>query len=73
MFPFLNEDALPKGSILNPIALKMAKTLWRFGHSEYNRDKGKNLFLTELARIEKGDRNKYDRVAAFESVPIQFN
>ena len=33
---------------LNPIALRTAKTLWSFGHSECNRVKGMNLLLEEV-------------------------
>ena len=34
---------MPNGSLyINPVALRMAKTLWSFGHSDCNRVNGLN-------------------------------
>ena len=34
----------PGSKLFNPIALRMAKTLWSFGHSESNRVKNRPVF-----------------------------
>ena len=67
-----------KNSTRNPIALRMAKTLWSFGRSECNRVKGKNippqrrakLFPSRVDPIEKGDKNENCRVGFSERVSI---
>ena len=41
-----------KRSVVNPVALGMAKTLWSFGHSECNRIKGKNLVLAREVKVK---------------------
>ena len=69
-------DDKARGSTLNPIALRAAKTLWGFGHSECNRVKGKNLLQEEQKQIlffksrlptERGDKKENCRVASPES------
>ena len=42
-----------KGSTVNPIALRMAKTQLSFGHFECNRVKGKNFFPYETGSFLK--------------------
>ena len=37
----------------NPIALRMAKTLWSFGHSECNRVKERVLFPSNMFALFK--------------------
>ena len=63
------------GSTLNPVALRMAKTLWSFGFSECNRVKGKKILLVEkiLSRqtLLKWEANS--RVAPLYSTPICLN
>ena len=57
-------------SAINPIALRIAKTLWSFGYSECNRAKEKNLLLMELREDPHFERRKnyeIDRVAFPES------
>ena len=44
-------DSFKVMSSFNPIALRMVKTLWSFGHSECNRNKGKNFLLEGLAAL----------------------
>ena len=47
--------------LLNPIALRMAKTLWSFGHSECNRVKLYRFnFFVVLSYIQQGnDRSRF--------------
>ena len=70
----LDNIALPMGSTLNPIALRMAKTLWSFGHSECNRVKGNmcspnSKFFQDLIHIWKLG-NIISRVTFPNSLPI---
>ena len=44
--------------IINPIALKMAKTLWSFGHSECNRVKG-NIHVSTFTGKQIGNFQIY--------------
>ena len=37
--------------LFNPIALRMAKTVWSFGHSECNRVKSSECFCSELINV----------------------
>ena len=60
----------------NPIALRLAKTLWSFGLSECNRVKGRTLLVGELilpfkkGPLSRGEENENDRVAVPESIFI---
>ena len=42
---------------VNPIALKMIKTLWSFGHSLYNRIKGSKNFSNASKKNRSGETN----------------
>ena len=63
--------------MLNPVALRTAKTLRSFGCSECNRVKGKNWFLGKhfifLASKREAKETGSLRVVSCESVYIHFN
>ena len=40
------------GYTFNPVAVRMAKTLWSFGHSEYGRVKGGNSGIFYFCLIQ---------------------
>ena len=67
------EQAVYCPMLFNPIALRMAKTLWSFGHSECNKVKertapeGVNSFPSVMTAIEE-DKCENSNVAAHESV-----
>ena len=63
----LNEESLTD-SVVNPIALRTAKTLWSFGGSECNR-----VERTMLCAIGTVAKLKMTELWPLESMPLHYN